>query len=522
MQKLYDVVFGQNEFEKTKIEVRFEIIETLLTTLSISSLDDFEYLESCLYKIKDQLRVKSSNLNKVIKDSQKSLTKKKVLFVVEHLMELRNKFLNNAFSSLSQPITLEKKEIINENQLKKQDELLSQETLPETVLKEISQEEVGQEEISKREITSKKEMLTINPLLFENDDYSIILSTTSSPYLKVQFSNHIDFILLRDLSSLLFNEMKAHGSTIVIEGKKALIVPRFIHDTIMTPLSQDNGIDVDVAFSKVSSFLKNKSTSNIQTLPSETYRELDNSNIKRESTNKEKEDSLDSLLSSIEEKNVDPTPKPNPSKDSSAISIQKSDSIEIEEKPPQIFDNEIKIIKDSPEEKPIFSNEEELSDNNKKTLIYMDDQIKVHLNPNSKILGEIIIEHRLGKVYEELSEQELSYISIFSKIFSTIIFETLQAHGTNIFWSTKGKSLHILPRFQNDALNFQWNPQKHGDDFLEQIKNKLLAIMSKSLDSKDNTTTKEEETRTPLNTEKESNNLKKKAEYILSELRKIP
>lgn len=518
MQKLYDVVFGQNEFEKTKIEVRFEIIETLLTTLSISSLEDFEFLESCLYKIKDQLRVKSSNLNKVIRDPQKSLSKKKVFQVVDHLMLLRNKFLHNAFSTLEKPITLDKEETLSSTQ-----ESVKQSTEIKKEIKEEQTIDQLDEVIDPVKVEeSKQNSFTMNPLLFENENYSIVLHTSSSPYLKVQFKENQDFPLLRDLSSLLFELVEAHGTNIIIDGLKALVVPRYINDSILTPLSQDKGIDVDIAYNKLSSLLSPKE----KTLKND-YAQI--SEVSSQNNKNPKDDSLDALLSDIEKKEHDPTPKPNPNSDPDTINIEKGDSIEIERKPPEIFNDEITIIKEeSSQEKQDNFAEEKSSNETNDYLIYGDDQIEVQLNQSSKVLGEILISHKSGNSYGELNESELSYISIFTKIFSSVLFETLQAHGTNVFWSTKDKSLHIVPRFQEDKLNFEWKPTQHSEEFLEQIKSKLLSIMGATLSNTSQEEPNNQEKKAKISSkdksidEKEDISKKNKAKYILEELRKIP
>jgi hypothetical protein len=534
MQKLYDVVFGQNEFEKTKIDVRFEIIKSLLHTLSITSLEDFEYLESCLYKIKDQLRVKSSNLNKVIRDTQKSLTKKKVLLVVDHLLHLRNTFLNDAFSALVK----ENPNKFNESSSFEKSMYLQNfdstvEEKAESIISSVTSEAKS---INEKKI--EEELFTINPILFENDLYSIVFITTTSPYLRINFKESVDFSLLRDLSSLLFDSYNAQGTTITIENLTALIIPRMIDDSLIDTLPQNSSIDVNESQQKLLYFLQDKA----QGVQNAEYVELDDSNKIRPQTKKEKEESLDSLLSSIEDKKQDPTPKPKPKEDSSKISFEKDSPIEIERTPPKFMNDEITIIKKDPVNDPVLDTkkkeEKPLSNSSlpgnvklPNNLIYEDDQLFVYLSSTSKAFGEILIEHKSGKLYGDLSEQELSYISIFTKIFSSILFETLQSHGTNIFWSTNESVLHIVPRMQDDALNFQWKPKEDSDAFLEQIKGKLFQIMSgnntrdkitgdvNNGGSGEHSAPRETVSGSPT---LENDDLKKKAQSVLDALRRIP
>ena len=300
------------------------------------------------------------------------------------------------------------------------------------------------------------------------------------------------------------------------------VVPRYINDSILAPLSQDKGIDVDIAYNKLSSLLSPKKETS-----KNDYTQINEVSSQKNKT--PKDDSLDALLSDIEKKEHDPTPKPNPNSDPDTINIEKGDSIEIERKPPEIFNDEITIIKEeSPQEKQDNLVEETSSSSTNAYQIYQDDQIVVQLNQSSKVLGEILISHKSGKSYGELNESELSYISIFTKIFSSVLFETLQAHGTNVFWSTKEKSLHIVPRFQEDKLNFEWKPTQHSEEFLEQIKSKLLSIMGATLSNTSQEQSNNQEKKVKASSEdksideKEDISKKNKAKYILEELRKIP
>lgn len=526
MLKLYDVVFGQKEFEKTKIDVRFDIIESLLHTLSITSLEDFEYLESCLYKIKDQLRVKSSNLNKVIRDPQKALSKKKVLRVVEHLLSLRNTFLNNAFSALikENPSQFESQNSLNDEEVGNVSKKVpsSDEISPQKSV------EVNTSNSNKKNSntlsTTEHDFFTINPILFENNSYSIVFITTTSPYIRVNFKEEIDLVVVRNISSLLFDVYQAHGTTIIIEQQRALIVPRTIDDTVLETLPQNREIDVNLIEQKLLSFFKTIKND----VQEAKYVEITDDNKIRPQSNQQKEDSLDSLLNSIEEKKQDPTPKPKPKNDSSKITVEKDlESIEIEKAPQKVFDDEITIITKDEEvntpnttEVPI---EKKVLENLPKHIIYQDDQLIVYLNPQSQAFGEILIKHTSQKNYFELNESELSYISIFTKIFSSLLFDTLQAHGTNIFWSSNENILHIVPRVQDDSLNFQWEPQKHSDEFLEQIKNKLFLAMSNVSGKDSQTSQKNNKSKQTVQKVPQTDvDLKQKAQNVLEALRKIP
>lgn len=103
---LEELVFGLNSYEKVKIEDRYEQIHSILLSshpsLHISTIDEFDALEQCLFKIQDQLRVKSSNLNSIIKKPN-SLSKEKIETIIKLLKSKREEILNYAFTSVSKP-----------------------------------------------------------------------------------------------------------------------------------------------------------------------------------------------------------------------------------------------------------------------------------------------------------------------------------------------------------------------------------------------------------------------------------
>ncbi len=508
MQKLFDVVFGQKEFDKTKIEVRFDLIDSFLSMLSIESIDDFEQLEACIYKIKDQLRVKSSNLNKVIKDPNKPLTKNKVQKVLNSLYEIRNNFLNEAFKVLGKD--LPKKDVIKSPR--------------EEVLVEIP-------EVIEESVEEVKESLKFDPLLFESQDFKITLSQDSTPYLIVEFKNSFNLILIKYLSSFLFESINSHGTNIIIENNKALIIPRFVNDSTLPQLPQISNSNLDEIFSKIKKIQSSdevefkeeelkESIDEKEKKEVEEFKELTSNDLKREKTLNKKEESLDSLLGSIDEKSQDPTPKPDPKKDEDKIILEKVDEkIELEKKEKNILESqgiEVEKVDDSEKQNDLETKSTNLT-------VYLDDQIHVYLNDKSKSFGEIIIEHNSGKSFSNLEESQISYLTIFTKIFGSILFETLQAHGTNIIWNSNDTKLHIIPRLQNDVLNLTWNPRKDSEEFLDQIKNKLLQAMNKSLGNSDESKSIQDTSKSPSQKEPQnSDDLKRKAQALLNELRKIP
>ncbi|MCH8520213.1 MAG: hypothetical protein LAT82_05670 [Nanoarchaeota archaeon] len=101
--QLEELVFGLETYEKVKIEDRYLEIYSLIQhskNLEVSNIEEYEILEKCLFKIKELLRVKSSNLNSIIKKKNK-LTFEIISTIIQTLELKRKDVLKNAFFSIS-------------------------------------------------------------------------------------------------------------------------------------------------------------------------------------------------------------------------------------------------------------------------------------------------------------------------------------------------------------------------------------------------------------------------------------
>ncbi len=124
---------------------------------------------------------------------------------------------------------------------------------------------------------------------------------------------------------------------------------------------------------------------------------------------------------------------------------------------------------------------------NHEYLIYQDDKLRAYLEKKSISKGEIIITPSVDKKIFELNESDFSYIMIFSKIFSQILFTETKAEGTNLIFNYNSNMFKLIARTQDDNLNLNWNIKESTEDFLEQVKNKLILEMSIEIKEKDKT-----------------------------------
>ncbi|MDO8480780.1 MAG: HIT domain-containing protein [Nanoarchaeota archaeon] len=84
-----------------------------------------------------------------------------------------------------------------------------------------------------------------------------------------------------------------------------------------------------------------------------------------------------------------------------------------------------------------------------------------------------------GKEFDQLDEDASRRLFTVASYASSILFESFQAHGTNLIVHTgpsednpSGFRLHLLPRWQDDGLNLTWNPLPTKPN-LEEIKSRL-------------------------------------------------
>jgi hypothetical protein len=429
---LHKLIFGLNEYEKVRIDDRFKQITEIIDTVKLDKLDDFEELEECLFKIKEQLRVRSSNLNKTISDPNSSLRKKVVLEIIDRLEKIKYEFLKNAFSKIdTREINSKVENNSNNNNNNAENEDIT------------SKIKTNEDNKTKSNDTIKDSIL-----ITQNEQFKLFINNGKTQYFLVKFEEEVNYTLLSSFASLIFDICKAQGTNIIIEGKTAIIAVRFEGDSLLNLERIES--DIDEIYSKLTNKNENISTKDKSTEEDNQYREIlePANNIK---THKQEEDSLDSLLSGIDDKD---TKKIIDSKeyrnDESKIEIEKSDKIEIEKKD-TTTNPEIEIVredtKEAPTEKQDITKVEADQVIEKKLPniepldyeVYKDDNIIAYFEKNSIAKGELIVKSFSDKNMNDLDESELSYMTIFSKVFASILFEIGQLQGTNIIWDYNSK-----------------------------------------------------------------------------------
>ena len=138
----------------------------------------------------------------------------------------------------------------------------------------------------------------------------------------------------------------------------------------------------------------------------------------------------------------------------------------------------------------------------KKLLIFEDDVALVAFKQNPASLGHIlIIPKNHYTIIEQIPEEELGHLFNLANKASVILFEGLNALGTNIIIqngvSAGQKKPHVeinvIPRQEKDGLNFQWIPKQLTEDEMETAEVQLKEI----LEEKEVKTIEEQEKQEP-------------------------
>lgn len=118
-----------------------------------------------------------------------------------------------------------------------------------------------------------------------------------------------------------------------------------------------------------------------------------------------------------------------------------------------------------------------LLDKEKNLVLYEDEVLFAHLPQDGEVEGHVRVYPKKDvKFVDELSEDEIDHLFHVSSKIATAIFEGVGAQGTNIILNNGFKEIfeiNIIPRFEGDGLNYQWEMKQADPNELESIKKKL-------------------------------------------------
>ncbi|MBR9676990.1 HIT family protein [Candidatus Woesearchaeota archaeon] len=111
-------------------------------------------------------------------------------------------------------------------------------------------------------------------------------------------------------------------------------------------------------------------------------------------------------------------------------------------------------------------------------LLYSDDYVVAAMHPKPTVKGHVLVfakEHH--QIITQVPQAVLSQLFDKAKMMAGFVFDALQAEGTNIIapnGTIAGQTdahfaMHVLPRFANDGLNFDWQPKQYPEEKLDEL-----------------------------------------------------
>lgn len=161
--------------------------------------------------------------------------------------------------------------------------------------------------------------------------------------------------------------------------------------------------------------------------------------------------------------------------------------------------------------------------------IYEDPKMLAILSPTPAVLGHIILfPKKHYAIIEQIPDYEIAELFKAANKLSSAVFEALQPKGTNIIIQNglaAGQTdvphvgIHIIPRNDNDGINFQWQPKQLTEEQMSTVELKLKEA-SRGIGN-----FQKEEKKEPVKIEtkaKEIKESKKGENYLLKQLNRIP
>lgn len=118
-------------------------------------------------------------------------------------------------------------------------------------------------------------------------------------------------------------------------------------------------------------------------------------------------------------------------------------------------------------------------------IIMEDNDIVVLMPQNAIAKGHIIVVSKQKFVIlEQIPDPLLQKMFQVSNKLSSILFDTMHCHGTNILiqngisagQTNSQFSINILPRFDKDGLNFEWTPKQASEANLSAFQKRMTDV----------------------------------------------
>jgi len=115
--------------------------------------------------------------------------------------------------------------------------------------------------------------------------------------------------------------------------------------------------------------------------------------------------------------------------------------------------------------------------------IYEDEQIIAVLDINPATKGHtLVMPKKHYALTAQMPDSELAHLFMVVNNLAKHLFQTLQADGTNIFLANGAVAgqraphvfVHVIPRYKDDGVSFEWEGKKAEDEELAKVREQIL------------------------------------------------
>ena len=167
-------------------------------------------------------------------------------------------------------------------------------------------------------------------------------------------------------------------------------------------------------------------------------------------------------------------------------------------------------------------------------ILYADSIMSISLSSNPMTKGHVEVRPvSKAKSIQDLPDDEVVHLFFGASYAASALFELIGAQGTNMILNESENQLciHVLARFENDGLNFLWQPNKASPEELSStassIKDKIDYVLwakdhpEEAKKSKEGPKLSKGATQT-IKVEVDEKTGDEKTNYLLKSLRRIP
>jgi histidine triad (HIT) family protein len=108
--------------------------------------------------------------------------------------------------------------------------------------------------------------------------------------------------------------------------------------------------------------------------------------------------------------------------------------------------------------------------------LYEDRMARTSLAADAATHGHVLVQpQRQVARLSDLSPEESGHLFLVASYAAAILFQGLQAEGTNIIINEEEERLtaHVVARRSDDGLSFAWQPTKAGEASLEEVAERI-------------------------------------------------